>query len=610
MSSGMNSGTKSGTKSGVNSGMRDDLVVLVNPNKVFPPIAPYALDVLTTSLETAGFTVEVIDLTFRRDEWETDLREYFADRNPLLVGVTVRNTDTVYAYEQRPFVNEHKEIIDAVKRFTDAPIVAGGVGFSTMPFALVDYFDIDFGVKGPGEVILCELAEALRTERTKRTERAERTDDSGPSAVQAVPGLIVNERGGEVVRIPPAQLLAGREEAATIQVTGHNESRAWQADTTAAYRRRSEVRFRVDNLAYYRAGGLGSILTKNGCVYRCTQCVEPDAKGTRFARREVTAVVDEMEMLTDQGIYDLHTTDSEFNLAINNSKRLLREIIARKKRDHSTSLHRLRLWIYCQPAPFDEEFAELLAEAGCAGVNVGADHTRADLLRRWKVTDRGRAYYTFADTEKLVSLCHANGMMTMVEALFGMPGETLETMTDCVDRFMALDATVTGFSLGLRLFPYTDLGIALAEECDGVRTAPGLQSNTATRPIVLKPLRKCSGPVEYERQFMFDERGEFRLVSYFSPELPEDTDTISSPSGRWYRSLKLLWDYIPESELYRVMLPTVKGISDYDNNYADNPFLTSLVGLGHTGAFWAHWRDRETILATAADIGLLAEART
>ncbi|GAA1216974.1 tryptophan 2-C-methyltransferase [Prauserella alba] len=580
--------------------MSDDLVVLVNPNKVYPPIAPYALDVLTTSLEHAGFAVDVVDLTFRRDEWDIALKEYFAEREPLLVGVTVRNTDTVYAYEQRPFVNEHKEIIDAIKQLTEAPIVGGGIGFSTMPFALVDYFGIDFGVKGPGEHTLCELATALRAGR------------SNEAAAGAVPGILHNKGGGRVVRTLPDHLVLSTDtapgNAAEDRESGRYESRAWQAETAAAYRRHSEVPDRVDNLAYYRSGGLGSILTKNGCVYRCTHCVEPDAKGTRFARRDVSAVVDEMESLTDQGIHDLHTTDSEFNLAINNSKQVLREIAARKHRDPGSSLHRLRLWVYCQPAPFDAEFAELLAEAGCVGVNVGADHVRADLLHRWKVTDRGGTYYTFADTENLVELCKANGMATMVEALFGMPGETLGTMADCIDRFMALDATVTGFSLGLRLFPYTELGISLAEECDGVRSAPGLQSNNATEPIVLTPLRNCSGPVEYERQFMFDENGDFRLVSYFSPDLPEDPETIGSPSGRWYRSLQFLWDYVPESELYRVMLPTVAGISNHDNNYADNPFLTSLVGLGYTGAFWAHWRERESIMAAAKDVGLLAEA--
>jgi tryptophan 2-C-methyltransferase len=567
------------------------LVLLVNPNKVHPPIAPYALDVLTTSLEAADFEVEVLDLTFHREDWKSCLAEYFAIRNPMLVGVTIRNTDTVYAFEQRPFVGEHKEIITEIRRLTDAPIAGGGIGFSTMPFALVDYFGIDFGVKGPGERIICDLADALATGRDPGT----------------VPGLIRSTPAG-ITRVPPAALTGPHGRTVLPLPTGQNESRVWQVDRAGTYIRRSGAPYKVDNLLYYQRGGLAGILTKNGCTYRCAHCVEPDAKGNRFGQRDVAAVVDEMESLAGQGIYDQHTTDSEFNLSISYAKNVLREIVRRKHADTANPLNELRLWVYCQPSPFDEEFAELLAAAGCRGVNVGSDHVRADLLNGWKVTAKGTTYYTFADTEKLVRLCHANGMLTMVEALFGMPGETHRTIRECVAAFMALDATVTGFSLGLRLFPYIPLGISLAEQCDGVRTVPGLQSNTATGPIVLKPLAKCSGPVEYERQFMFDESGNFRLVCYFSPDLLEDTGTVDDPSGRWSRTVDMLWSLIDPADYHRVMLPTLSGSSEHDNNYADNPFLTSLTGLGYTGAFWAHWREREEILRRAQDVGMVRTA--
>lgn len=483
--------------------MSRGLVLLVNPNKVHPPIAPYALDVLTTSLEAADFEVEVLDLTFHREDWKSFLAEYFTERDPMLVGVTVRNTDTVYAFEQRPFVGEHKEIITEIKRLTDAPVIGGGIGFSTMPFALVDYFGIDYGVKGPGERIICDLADALLTGRDPGT----------------VPGLLRNTGAG-VVRVPPAVLTARHGTPVVPLATGQFEPRVWQVDGTASYVRRSGAAYKVDNLMYYRRGGLGSILTKNGCTYRCSHCVEPDAKGTSFGQRAVGAVVDEMESLAAQGILDQHTTDSEFNLSIGHAKNVLREIVRRKHADRGNPLNELRLWVYCQPSPFDEEFAELLAAAGCRGVNVGSDHVRPEMLSGWKVTAKGTVYYDFADTERLVRLCARHGILTMVEALFGMPGETPETMRACVEAFMALDATVTGFSLGLRLFPYTPMGMAMAAECDGVRTIPGLQSNTATGPIVLKPLAKCSGPAEYERQFMFDEHGDFRLVCYFSPACP------------------------------------------------------------------------------------------
>ncbi|WP_371501710.1 tryptophan 2-C-methyltransferase [Kitasatospora sp. NBC_00374] len=568
-------------------------VLLVNPNKVHPPIAPYALDVLTTSLEAAGFEVEVLDLTFHREDWKSCLAEYFAVRSPMLIGVTVRNTDTVYAFEQRPFVGEHKEIITEIKRLTDAPIVGGGIGFSTMPFALVDYFGINYGVKGPGERIICDLADALATGRDPAT----------------VAGLIRNTPQG-VFRVPPAVLSVRHGMPAAPLPAGQFEPRVWQVDTAATYVRRSGAPYKVDNLLYYQRGGLGGILTKNGCTYRCSHCVEPDAKGVRTGRREVESVVDEMQSLAAQGILDQHTTDSEFNLAISHAKSLLREIVRRRHADPANPLNDLRLWVYCQPSPFDEEFADLLAAAGCRGVNVGSDHVRKDMLQGWKVTEKGTTYYDFADTERLVRLCHERGMLTMVEALFGMPGETPESMRDCVEAFMALDATVTGFSLGLRLFPYTPMGIAIAEQCDGVRTVPGLQSNTATGPIVLKPQAECSGPVEYERQFMFDEQGNFRLVCYFSPDLLEDPASAADPSERWSRSVDLLWDLIDPADYHRVMLPTLSGSSEHDNNYADNPFLTSLSGLGYTGAFWSHWRSREEILRRARDIGMVESAGT
>lgn len=549
--------------------MGEALVTLVNPNFVYPPITPYALDILTTSLEADGFDVEVVDLTFRREDWRECLRDYFATRDPLLVGVTVRNTDTIYAQQQRVFLDTHRDVIDTIKAGTSAPIVAGGVGFSSMPFALTDYFDIPYGVKGPGERIVVRLARTLLT--------GGRPED--------IPGLLVNHGDGKVRQVLP---YPGRATTGLDVV-----------NTSTAYVRRSDEPYKVDNARYYRTGGLGNILTKNGCVYACSHCVEPDAKGTQFTRREVAVVVDEIESLTDQGIVDVHTTDSEFNLAVAHTKAVLTEIVRRKTTDPASSLHRLRLWIYVQPTPFDDELAALLAEAGCGGINLAPDHVRDDVLDGWKVTHKGRRYYTFEDSQRVCSLAREYRIPTMVEVLLGMPGETADTLRECVKRTLDLDATVTGYSLGIRAFPYSPLGIKLAQDCDGVRTVRGLQSSTATEPIVLTPKGRCA-TVEYERQFMFDRNGRFRPVYFLSPDLPEDRETVAAPDGRWARSIELLHDLVPEDDLYRVMLPTLPGLTPDDNNYADNPFLLRLIERGYTGAFWSHWPRRAEIMRDVA----------
>lgn len=550
------------------------LVTLVNPNFVHPPVTPYALDILTTSLEAEGFAVDVVDLTFDRHDWRPVLRHYFAGHRPLLVGVTIRNTDTIYAQQQRVFLGDHRAVVDEIRANTDAPLVAGGVGFSSMPFALVDYLGIDFGVKGPGEHILVRLARALQ---------------HGDSP-EDIAGLFVNQGGGCVERIAGARP-SGRPRRHVLR----GDARPSPINATSSYVRRSGVAFRVDNLRYYRAGGLGNVLTKNGCAFACAHCVEPDAKGARFSRRAVDAVVDEMESLVAQGVHDLHTTDSEFNLVVAHSKAVLREIVRRKRADPGSALHRLRLWVYAQPAPFDEELMRLLAEAGCAGVNLAPDHVREEMLNGWKVTAGGSRYYTFADTRAVCALARRYEVPMMVEVLLGMPGETEQTLRDAVARTLELGVTVTGYSLGIRAFPYSPLGRRLAEECGGTRTVPGLQSDTATEPIVLTPRSRC-GPIAYERQFVFDAAGRFRPVYYLSPLLPEDPETLGSPCGRWVNTIRLLWSLVPASERHRVMLPTLQGLTADDDNFADNPFLLRAVELGYTGAFWSHWPRREEII--------------
>lgn len=542
------------------------LVTLLNPNFVRPGVTPIALDILCSHLERAGFEVEVLDLTWERDTWRAALGSYFATRRPLLVGVTLRNAATVQPQEQRVFLPDHLEVLEAVRALTTAPLVLGGAGFSTMPYAALEYFRAPYGVKGPGEVVLCALAEALSSGRSP----------------EGVAGLLLYDG----VKARPAGGLGHPRAGATLG-----------RDVEARYERRSGVPWRVDNRAYYDRGGLGNVLTKNGCSFSCNHCVEPDAKGKQLARRAVRTVVDELESLASQGIFDLHTTDSEFNLSLPHTKALLRELLARRR--EGGPLRDLRLWVYLHPVPFDEELADLMAEAGCKGASISAEHLCREDLARWgpELGGAGLAY-DFADVERVTRSLAARGVSMTVELLLGVPGETLETMKRAIDASLSLPTTVAGFTLGLQVFPYAPLGLRMAAESQGQRVVRGLQSNTARGPILLAPLERCASRAAYERQFWFDEEGRVRPVFYFSPELPEDPETLARPDGRWVRTIEWIQRYVPAEEHDRVALPTVAGDGKDDNNYADNPFLQRAVALGFKGAYYSWWRRRREVMGT------------
>lgn len=585
--------------------MKNNLVALVNPNRLHPGIPPIALDILTTSLEQGGFTVEVLDLTFQRERCLEAVDEYFKGKDPLLVGITIRNTDTIYPQEQRVFLEDHLEIISRIKLSTSAPIIGGGVGFSSMPYALVEYFGIPFGAKGPGEIVITNLARVLAA-------------GGDPSSV---PGLILND-GGTVRQIShqfsreesPAAAPALAGVGALVGIGGvprrngspvyRDKGRVNVVNKTTAYSRRTRTPLKVDNFEYYTKGGLANVLFKNGCPFTCNHCVEPDAKGSQLETRAPSAVADELESLAAQGVLDVHTTDSEVNIGAKYAMRIFEEVANRKELNPNSPLHRLRIWAYCQPSPFTPEFARLLRAAGGAGVNFGTDHTRPEMIKGDKLDSQGRPYYDFDDVRRANDLVKESGMLVMHDILFGMPGETIETIYGCIDDTLGLDATVIGYTLGIRFFPYSPLGIQLARESGGRKALPGVQSNTAISPILLKPLEDCESVVEYERQFMFDEFGRLRPLYYFSPELPEDPRTIAAPNGKWTRTLELMREYVPEDQHYRVMLPTVPGLTKDDNNYADNPYLRCLAKLGYKGAFWSRWRERDAIMREAVSKGI------
>ena len=154
-------------------------------------------------------------------------------------------------------------------------------------------------------------------------------------------------------------------------------------------------------------------------------------------------------------------------------------------------LRSLRLWIYAHPVPFDDELADLLAAAGCKGVSLSAEHIVRERLAVWTPPrDRVGLAYTLADVQRLTDALSERGIMITAELLLGLPSETIETVKQTIDVALQLRTTVVGFTLGLQVFPHAPLGIRFAAESQGTRAIPGLQSNTATRPILLTPLER------------------------------------------------------------------------------------------------------------------------
>ena len=107
-------------------------VALVNTNRIRPPIGPIGLEYVAEAINEAGHRVEVLDLCWADDPGAA-IRAFFEPGGFGLVGLTLRNTDDCAYTSRQSFLREFNGYVDAVRAFTDAPIVIGGVGFSVMP---------------------------------------------------------------------------------------------------------------------------------------------------------------------------------------------------------------------------------------------------------------------------------------------------------------------------------------------------------------------------------------------------------------------------------------------------------------------------------------------
>ena len=439
-------------------------VLLINTNRMKPPIAPLALDYLGAALRAAGHEPRLLDLC-----WESDaaaaVAGAFAGPRPELVGLTFRNTDDCYFASRASFVDVLRDDVALVRRHYDGPVVLGGIGFSVMPEQIMAHTGADYGIRGDGEESLPALLAAL----------------AGRAPLSAVPGLVW-KRG-----LTPFSQNATLPEKMYLSPFSQNATREARIGEM-----RLSARELVDNRAYFAQGGQAGIETKRGCPNRCIYCADPVAKGRATRLRPPADVVAEMRNLLAQGIDHFHLCDCEFNLPPTHALELCESMTAAGLGE------RVRWYTYASPAPFSRALVEKMRAAGCAGINFGVDSGCDAMLAAL-----GRDFTT-KEIAETARLCREAGMVFMFDLLLGAPGETPESVAETAAFMKRVDPDRVGLSLGVRVYPGTPLAAQLSAHGPGVPgligdpagLAPAFYLSPALGPDPAKLLRDLIGPDE------------------------------------------------------------------------------------------------------------------
>lgn len=288
-------------------------VLLISANVTISPYPLYPLGVsmVAAALVKAGHTVQQSDFLQQNSSLDAigSVVELF---KPDLVGISIRNIDNVNLLNEKYYIQNVRNIVDTIRKITDAKVLLGGAGFSLIPELILQETGADYGIIGEGEVLAVEFA------------------NNAEQAIYPQERLI-----GPASRLP-----------------GGSIKSALYDDQLVEY--------------YLNSGNIASIQTKRGCAYKCVYCTYPLLEGTELRRRDAREVVDDIELLRDK-----HSTKYIFfvDSVLNDDEGAYLEIVDEMLR-REVSIP----WTgFIKPGGLTDDIVERMKKTGFAAAEVGAD---------------------------------------------------------------------------------------------------------------------------------------------------------------------------------------------------------------------------------------------
>lgn len=360
---------------------------------------PLGLGYLAAVLREGGHDVIIYDAAIEDVEVEYYIDQAAAQGKPYhLIGITATT----------PLIGDAWEMAQLAKR-RGLITVLGGPHLTIMPFESFqpphDQY-VDYAFKGEAEYSFLELVNTLEAGREP----------------EIIPGIHF-KRGGELLSSVESPMIPDLD---TLPFPAHD---LFKID------RYTNLQPLTDGLDPHARSF--TILTSRGCPYKCTFCSKP-VTGDTWRARSVESVVQEWKWLVKGlGATEIGVTDDIWNLKLPRAKELCRRLIEEGLNTVPwVTVHGMKV------NHTDLELFQLMKAAGCLrvgfGVENGDDHMLRNVIRKGQTVDMVRE--AFANAK-------AAGLQTMGFFIFGMPGDTEETMEKTIQLALELDPKLAHFML-------------------------------------------------------------------------------------------------------------------------------------------------------------------
>jgi len=346
-------------------------IALIRPNYETHIITPpLGLGYISSYLKKFGYEVRFIDgLNLRLKNEEIVKR--VGDCEVIGIGVL-----TDYYLEAKDLIKKLKE--------KGKIIVLGGVHPSVLPKETLEETGADFAVIGEGELTIAELAEKLEKNKS----------------VEKIKSLAFWKKGKIVVN-PRRELIENLDELPFPD---------WKSIDPRTYQK-------APHGAIVKNFPVAPITTTRGCPYECEFCVSPNFWRKKIRFRSPENVIEEIKYLVKNfGVKEIHFEDDNFTLKREHAEKICNLILENKIKISWATPNGVRA------DKVDERLFRLMKKAGCYSIVLGIESGNQKILENIKKHEK------LEDIEKAAKAAKKAGLITQGFFIFGLPGETEETI--------------------------------------------------------------------------------------------------------------------------------------------------------------------------------------
>lgn len=374
--------------------MKDVDLLLVNPgnrleqfaglNELATVAQPLGIAMIAAYVRRHGYSVAIIDAEaefWTPEETVKEIEKY----RPLLIGLTAFTTKMTAAGKILRLVRER------MPRMVST--VIGGHHVSAIPKRTLKEEAVDFVVKGEGFYPIVSLLEMITG-----------------NAPQTIKGLWFQQNS----------TIMGYGQADVVQHLDSLPFAAWDLLPMEKYRAHHWQAWGHD---VSDLSGFAVLYTSLGCPFDCSYCSVNVVYGKHFTRyRSPEKVVEELELLVEKyGVKYVEIIDDTFTL---NDRRVekLCDMIARRGLGE-----KVRAWCFARADRVSNRLMDKMRRAGIEWVFMGFESGKDLILKNINKQQ------TVEQIKKAVDIVHDGGIHVGGNYVYGLPGETFESMQETLD---------------------------------------------------------------------------------------------------------------------------------------------------------------------------------